>query len=360
MMPQSDSNTSGEVIHSRVLIQLENEFDFQSSEFRQLFENSDATAFQNPIWLRELYEKLAPSRGAKAVVITGRIPETQELAFVLPMTMRRLNGIRLLESADLGVSDYSSPIVNRTMVDMVKQEQLHSSIDDVIGNYDVLRLKPIREQTVNLWSLFFSGNYQQLDFSSHEMPIGSSFEEWREATYAPSFRKEVDRKLRKFNRDVDLKFEILTCEDAANAVKDIQQLRAGRFDGDPIQQDFVLSFYQQVARRGCDQGIAHVHKLSADGELVGALFGLSRNGVHHGILMGSNYDRFGKYSPTMLMVDQLLRDWHESGGIITDFNIGDEPFKRRFGAKPVNLYQLCKPKGPIGWIAKKVLEFQNR
>lgn len=345
---------------SKFLIDVEAEFDFQSPEFEELFENSDATAFQNPVWLHELYEKLAPNRDASALVITGRLQQTGELMFVLPMTVRRVMGIALLESADLGVSDYSSPVVRRNMITTLQDVCLHTTVDEVIGHYDVLRLKPIREESVELWSLFFAGDYQKLDFSSHEMPISAPFDAWRETNYSPSFRKEIDRKLRKFNREADLKFEVLTCEEAAEAVEDIQNLRVGRFDGDPIQQDFVLSFYKQVSRIGCKQGFAHVHKLSADGKMVGALFGLSNNGTHHGILMGCDYDSYGKYSPTMLMVDMLLRYWHENGGTITDFNIGDEPFKQRFGAKPVDLYQLCKPKGPIGWIAQKVLEFQNK
>src|SRR2546430_13630400 len=38
----------------------ENSFDFLSDEYRALFENSRATAFQNPLWLDRLYASLAP------------------------------------------------------------------------------------------------------------------------------------------------------------------------------------------------------------------------------------------------------------------------------------------------------------
>ncbi|WP_162652167.1 GNAT family N-acetyltransferase [Lentilitoribacter sp. Alg239-R112] len=359
-MPETSVKKTDELIVSHFNIQIENKFDFQSSDFHDLFKKSNATAFQNPVWLHELYQKIAPNRNAHPVIITGRLPEKQELVFVLPMTIRRVNGVQLLESADLGVSDYSAPIVDKNMVDLMKEDHLPTIIDKVIGKYDILRLKPIREQTLSLWSLFFSGEYEKLNFSSHEMQIGSSFKEWREETYNSKFRKEIDRKSRSFNRKANLRFELLTDDDAVETVENIQKLRTGRFEGDPIQQDFVLSFYKKIAKIGSNEGFAHVHKLSADGELVGALFGLSRNGTHHGILMGADYDRFSKYSPTMLMIDQLLKNWHENGGTIADFNIGDEPFKRRFGTKSVNLYQLCRPKSPIGWLAKKALELKDR
>ncbi|MBN4669075.1 cellulose biosynthesis protein CelD, partial [Pandoraea nosoerga] len=38
---------------------IDDAFDFLSEEYATLFEGSDATAFQHPLWLDSLYRKLA-------------------------------------------------------------------------------------------------------------------------------------------------------------------------------------------------------------------------------------------------------------------------------------------------------------
>jgi hypothetical protein len=57
-------------------------FDFLGAEYGRLFESSDATAFQHPLWLDGLYRNLAPPLGAEPLVITLRDGATGRLAAV--------------------------------------------------------------------------------------------------------------------------------------------------------------------------------------------------------------------------------------------------------------------------------------
>ena len=115
-------------------------FDFLSDEYRELFASSDATAFQHPIWLDAFYRRLAPARGAKPVIVTGR-GHDGALRFVLPLIRRRKSGVALLESADLGVSDYSAPVAASNFAAPAGTADLVALI---LPPFDVLGLRPAR------------------------------------------------------------------------------------------------------------------------------------------------------------------------------------------------------------------------
>lgn len=345
-----------------IAIQQECEFNFASNEFRELFNQSSATAFQSPVWLEELYKQLAPNRGAAKVVITGRDNTTGSLKFVLPLITRKLKGITLLESADLGVCDYSAPIVHQDCLDQLTMaDDLPAQIRDEIGKFDILRLKPVRDQSRVEWELFFDGVFEQLDFSSHEAALGEDYADWREQNFEAKHRKKIDQNIRRItNHHESVSFDLTPASECGEIITKIQSLRAGRFDGDPIQQDFVLSFYKKIAEQGQLEGFARTYVLRANREFVGALFGLTNDKTHHGMLMACDYDAFGKFSPVFGMVDLLMADWHKDGGRICDFDIGDEPFKPKFGTKPVRLFKMTTAVSPKGKLALKFLETTNK
>ncbi|MBO6918122.1 MAG: hypothetical protein JJ858_06815 [Rhizobiaceae bacterium] len=141
---------------NQIEISKDNDFDFLSVEYRNLFEASDATAFQSPDWLAAFYDELAPCRNARKLVITGRNLGSGELIFVLPLIQRKIKNIILVESTDLGVSDYSAPIVHKCRLnDLLTDKLLSKNVSKAIGRYDLLRIKPIREETRHLCELFF-------------------------------------------------------------------------------------------------------------------------------------------------------------------------------------------------------------
>ena len=91
-------------------VALENSFDFLSDEYRALFENSRATAFQNPLWLDHLYRRLAPRLDAEPLIIAVRWSNNGRLALILPLIRRRYGVMKVIEFADLKVCDYAAPV----------------------------------------------------------------------------------------------------------------------------------------------------------------------------------------------------------------------------------------------------------
>ncbi len=331
----------------------EDAFDFMHSEFAELFEASKSTAFQHPGWLDAFYRHLPPHRDAEKLIVTGRDSITGRLAFLLPLIKRSIKGVGLVESSDLGVSDYVAPIIRSDAVLQLQADaSLPKRIPTIIGSYDLLRIKPIREELISHWQLLFAAEPQLLDFSAHETVMEQPYAQWRLEALGKSFAKNIDYKSRRLEKVADVRMEIVTPDEAEEAICFIQEQRKGRFDGDLIQQQFVREFYTEIAKNSSAGGISRTYQLLANGERAGVVFGLTHNHHYYYLLIGCDYPTFGKYSPGLLLYDRIMADWLEQGGKVFDFTIGDEPFKAKFAAKPTAMHQIFEAGSLLGRLVK--------
>lgn len=320
------------------VVALEPEFDFTSDAFRALHAASSSTAFQHPDWLHAFYRHLAPARDATELIVTVR--EDDRLVAVLPLIRRVMTGVSLVEATDLGVSDYAAPILARNWI---PGADLPARIASAMPAFDVMRIRPVREEHLGQWQALLSGDVMQLDFSAHATELAGGFPEWRAGALASNFASQLDRKKKRFFKNPGARLELLTdAGQIGDAIRAIQLLRAGRFEGDPIQQDFVRDFYAGVASKDDGHGLARTYLLSLDDEALGYVFGLAWNGRFHYLLIGCDYDRHGRHSPGLLMYDGIIEDWMRSGGEIFDFTIGDEAFKAEFGTTPTRMFALTR------------------
>lgn len=166
---------------------------FVTVEYGKLFSQSDATGFQHPLWLDEFYRRLAPERDAEPCIVSGRDRDSGALVFLLPMMRRTKGGITLLESCDLGVGDYAAPVARRLL-----PHDLTAEVASVLPPFDLLRIRPVREEHVRAWQRFFSAPAVRADFSAHAVNPDIPFAEWRARSYAPGFRGMLDRKKKRF------------------------------------------------------------------------------------------------------------------------------------------------------------------
>lgn len=339
-----------------VTVGIEPDLDLAGHEFADLFARSSATAFQHPLWLSTFYERLAPARRADKLIVTIR--EHGRLVGLLPMIRRRLSGVLLVESADLGVSDYAAPVVD---AGLTPDASLPERIVAALAPFDWLRIRPVRAEHLDSWRSLVGGEALRLDFSAHATPLTGSFPEWQAQALQPAFRRYLDRRKKRFFRGGAGALKLLEDgEDILAAIAAIGALRSGRFEGDPIQQDFTRSFYACIAAEGAAAGLSRIYALSHGGEAVGYVFGLTHAGRFHYLLIGCDYERHGRHSPGLLLYDAIIEDWMSAGGSIYDFTIGDEPFKRDFGTKPTAMFMLSSAPTWRGRLARAAYEIREQ
>ncbi|CAI2934167.1 GNAT family N-acetyltransferase [Aminobacter niigataensis] len=321
-------------------ISLEPHFDFLSDDYARLYAASDATAFQHPLWLDSFYRRLAEHRGAEKIVITGRDAATHRLVFVLPMIRRRHTGVTLLESCDLGVSDYAAPVAAPALLNGPK---LAPAIHAALPAYDILRIRPVRAEHVAVWQALLGGEARKLDFSAHAAVLQGDFAAWRETALDGSFRRILDRKKKRFLKQQGAGVRLLSeSAEIRTGIAHLARLRAGRFDGDLIQATEVERFYTEVAVNGAATGFARTYEIAIGDEKIGYAFGIAAAGRFNYLLIGCDYGVHGRHSPGLILYDRMIEDWIANDGKIYDFTIGDEPFKKQFGTVETPIWMVCE------------------
>ncbi len=343
-------------------IACEPDFDFDDSEYADLFASAAATSFQHPVWLGSLYRDLAPKVAAEPIPVTVREQATGELLALFPLMRIRRRGVRIVEFADLGVCDYCAPVVrNGKQQTLHDQDDLAENVMSLIGPCDLFRIKSVRPEHAKLVEDIIGVPPLPAGFAAHEAPLEAPYDEWRQKAFGKSRAKYIDRKRRRFDRMGNTTLELITDPASVKAaIAELRELRIGRFQGDPIQQEPVLQFYQAVAVRGCSDGYARTYRLTENGNLVGVLFGTAYRGRFSYLLIGCDYQAYSKHSPGLLMYDQIMAEWLDAGGDIFDFTIGDEAFKGDFGTRPVQMSTFSKAVSVTGRVADSVRSIAGR
>lgn len=319
----------------------EDGFDFSGREYFELFETAEATAFQHPRWLGHFYEKLAPHRHAEKVVVTLR-HDDRRLVGVLPLILRRKAGLRLLETTDLGVSDYAAaPLERDFRADLHRYGDLKRQIVDALPSHDILRIRPIRAEHLDDWQALLPAIAEPLGFGAPFAPLGTNYAAWRGTRPAKSLLGRLaraDKRIAKFGGGRLVR--LASPDEIRTAVTEIRRLRAGRFAGDLIQDDVVCDFYAAVAVEGRGADLAEVFRLDIGGTPAGYVYGLGQRGRFYYLLIGCDYDNHGRCSPGLVLYDRIIADWIGRGGNVFDFTIGDEPFKADFGTETTPMFAL--------------------
>jgi len=345
-------------------VSIENSFDFRSEEYVELFERSAATSFQGPLWLDGLYRKLLPHNAARPLILVVRRSADKSLAMVLPLVRRRYSGLRVVEFADLRVSDYVSPVAEgATFAEILADAKCVARIRSLIHPYDLLRIGKLAENALAIERLLGIRRREAMGMNAYEAPLDESYEGWREERLPRSYRKELDKKSRQLHRRGVVRFEC--CADAERiretleALRFYRGLRFGNHEegtGDLLQVPAYYDFYLDVATGGKDRH-ARTYSIAVDGRIVAGALGLtSRRGAFMVILSGFDHGGFKNQSLGSLLFEQIARDCIERGERFLDFTIGDEPYKLTFGAAPSPMWQVSRAGSPLGYAARLLVE----
>jgi CelD/BcsL family acetyltransferase involved in cellulose biosynthesis len=342
-------------------IRQERGFDFLSVEYRRLFEEAHATAFQHPIWLDRLYGALASELDAEPLVITAR-EEGGRLRMVLPLVRRRQKGVRLIEFADLLVSDYACPVGDEAAFRALAGDpKVRSTIRDLLKPYDVVRIKKLPDGAPSLDRILPAPSRSRMAVSSHATALSGSFSDWQAAAMSSSYVKELARKRRRLIRRGTPTFEFLQEPRLVEeAFEQFRIWRASRFVGDLLQQDSYFAFYNQVAVAGAASGFSRTFRLALDGVTIGVVWVVCSKGASVMLMGGFDFETYKGCSIGALAFEDLARDCIARGDTVLDFSIGDEPYKAGFGCRPSPLWMISASGTPLGLIANSVAPHLSR
>ncbi|WP_375787902.1 GNAT family N-acetyltransferase [Bradyrhizobium sp. Pha-3] len=335
---------------------IDDAFDFLSEEYATLFEGSDATAFQHPLWLDTLYRKLAPAAAAKPLVVVVRHRTNSALAAVLPLLRVRRGPMRTVEFADLRVSDYLSPVCTaETFADLLQDRQACEKLRKLVRPFDLLRIPKLLDARMPIENLLGAPHRSLMDTNAYATVLVAPFEQWRINALGKSYQKELAKKWRQILKKGTLTFSC--CNDGASigeAMDVMRKFRGPRFqahgDGDLLQRPEYFDFYSSVALRGMGC-FTRLYAMKMDGEVIATALGLAHRGSLLVVMTAFDIEGYKSQSIGALTFESVAKDCIERGDRVLDFTIGDEPYKMQFGGQPTPMSSVTQAGSAAGSLA---------
>ena len=299
------------------------------------------TAFQHGYWLGAWYQAfhdLAPLIAVISDVTTGN-----DIAMV-PMISLVRRGIRIVEFADLGVSDNNAPILARdAALDPAATNAISRALVEALralpDRFDLLRLRKMPAQVGGQPNPLVSlGRIGSSSLNGNLVPMGDDY-----GTYQASIKRmQMPRCWRVFSRHAGARFEIAT--DVARAhelmdVMDVQQQARMRKLGSPfvLNDETHARFYREVVRQGVAEGYAVVSALVCDEAVVATALGVRNGATYYLLRISHGGDSWSSCSPGLLVAERTMAALHAKGVRRFDLSIDNQDYKRRFGAERVPL-----------------------
>lgn len=335
------------------------DWDDVAGEWAMAFRHGPATIFQHGAWLGAWYAAFAGRGDVEPLIATIRDSATGEIALLLPLIRRKLNRLRVVEFADLELTDYNAPLLgpaaprDAESASMLWRE-LHLALRRLPGGADLIRFKKMPPDLGSRPNpLALLGGAGPCSLNGNLVTTGDDFDAYRRSLKR-DVRKVLDRSWRAFTAHPGATFRI--AEDTSEALRllatlDAQQRARMRHLG----VNFILddeapgAFYRNLVRDGVGSGYAVMSALTVGDEVVATLLGM-RVGLRYVMIRFSNAgEKWSHCSPGRLVIERTMAALHEDGVREFDFSIGNYTYKRRFGVKPLPLVDISTALSWRGW-----------
>lgn len=299
------------------------------------------TAFQHGYWLDAWYEAF---HGVAPLIAVITDAATGKDIAVVPMFSHLRRGIRVVEFADLGVSDNNAPILAcEANFDAAGAQAISAALVDGLralpDRFDLLRLKKMPGYVGGKPNPLVSlGRLGSCSLNGNLVLTGDDYADYQ----ASIKRMQMPRCWRVFSRHAGARFEIATDIARANELLDVmdaqQQERMQQLGSRFVLNDEAHArFYREVARQGIAEGYAVISALVCDEGIVATTLGVRYGATYYLLRIGHAGKRWASCSPGLLVTERTMAALHAQGVRRFDLSIGNHDYKRRFGAEPVPL-----------------------
>ena len=308
------------------------------------------TPFQEPRWLDAWYQAFADADDVEPLIAIVSDAATLQQVAILSLIRRVQNGIRIVEFADLDLTDYNAPVLGPAAprdanTSRALWRDLLAALRRMPGGADLVRL---RKMPVDLGGrpnpLALLDDASQCAFNGNIVTTGDDFEVYRRSL-TRTMRKQLARCWRVFTRDPAATFKIVTDDIEALwilATMEIQQGARMQYLGLNffLNNETCASFYRNLVGNNLKSGYAVLSTLTVGNEVVATLLGI-RTGSRYVMVRISNAgEKWSNCSPGRLIIDRTMAALHLDGVREFDFSIGNYAYKRRFGVAPLALVDI--------------------
>jgi CelD/BcsL family acetyltransferase involved in cellulose biosynthesis len=313
-------------------------------------DSSLSTPFQDSRWLDAWYAAFAHVGDVEPLIAIISDAATSEQVALLPLVRRVRRGVRIIEFADLDLTDYNAPRLTKAAPRDARAARLLwrdllAQLKRVPGGADLVRFRKMPlELNGRPNPLALLDGARPCPLNGNVVVTGDDFDAYRRSLQR-TVRKGLERSWRVFTRDSAAKLEIVTDPDQALRVlsaMELQQAARMRHLGlnYVLNDDTSAAFYRNLVGGGLRGGYAVLSALTVGEEVVATLLGV-RCGSRYVMLRNSHAgEKWSNCSPGRLIIERTMAALHQDGVRSFDFSIGNYAYKRRFGVAPLRLVDI--------------------
>ena len=320
---------------------------------------SPPTPFQDTNWLDAWYGAFAGADGIEPLIAVIFDAATAEQMALLPLIRRVQNGIRIVEFADLDLTDYNAPVLTAALPRDARTARalwrdLLAALRRLPDGADLIRLRKMPADLAGRPNpLALLDTAGRCPLNGNVVVAGDDFDAYR-YSLDRTVRKELERSWRVFTRDPAAGFEIVAGKNPALRILSTMEVQqSARMQH--LGLNFILNdetcaaFYRNLVGDGIGTGYAVLSALTVGEEVVAALLGI-RSGSRYVMVRSSKAgDKWSNCSPGRLIIERTMAALHKDGVREFDFSIGNYAYKRRFGVAPLALVDLTSALSWRGW-----------
>ena len=310
-------------------------------------------AFLTPEWLyawrRHYGDKAEPA------VLEARDRHRGSIGW-MPMTLSGKRRLRSLRFAGANLADYLHPLAESADSDAELGAAFGARLGNQLTGWRILVLDNVDAQAEWLSSLLEAAPMRLVAVTTRrtELPYAVLPGSWDDylASRSRNFRSEVGRKLRRLEREHEVRFRLTT--DSAELPRDLDtffRLHDTRWEnrgGSSSGTRRVRAFHRDFSTGALKRGWLRLWTMELDGEPAAAWYGW-RVGRRYSYYLAGFEPHWAHASVGFLLLAHTVRAAIEEGAAEYDLLLGAEAYKRRFAthSRPIETVLLTRAGDPL-------------
>lgn len=319
-----------------------------------LHAKAGGTVFQSPLWLESWYASRTRDRAIEPLIVFVSDTRTGRDVMGLPFVRLRHRGRSTILFADLGITDYNAPLLTcEAPSDAAGAASMWRAVRKALPNCDTIcleKMPPVVEGRANPLALLPSTRASRLN--GNILHVDGPWDDYHWGLER-TFRKELERSWRVFEKHENAQFRIVTeRKEALRLLRELSQLQERRIAelGLPyvLDEPCNAAFFETLVGEGIESGAVVLSVLTAGETLVAALLGITRGRHYAMVRLAQAGGPWKNCSPGRLVIERTMRALHERGYRAFDFTTGDYAYKRRMGVTPLALAERLEARSLKG------------
>lgn len=323
--------------------------------WRDFERNADGTLYQTGLWCKAWLETVGQARGVAPVILT--LERGREIRALLPLQIRRRQGVRVLEWLSAPHHGYGAPLLARDL-DADERAMLGESFDRMLaeaGPFDAVALTEIPDRIMAAENPLWGHCNIAGANASYALALNSDFEAINRAHCGAERRRTARKHEAGLSRAGAMRFGLTETKAELHRLIDVmfaqQEKRLAelgvRDAFGPDEHRFIhrLAELQDEA----DPVLAPYH-LSVDGAVQAVALGGLHGGRYWALISSLAAGPLRKYSPGDVTLRLTLKACCERGLTGFDLSAGAAPYKTQWADEVIPLGVILRGRSWRGFV----------